>query len=266
MDISRRALLISKGWVQAVLLVVLFGFFVLGLLAYRTYQAKPPTPERVVDPQGELLYTGEDVRSGQQVFLHNGLMEYGSVFGHGAYLGPDFTADYLRRSSDFVRSSYGGAGSDTAARRTIEDFRTNRYDEASGTLTLTAPQAEAHRRLVGHYSRFFSEPTTEARAAPEGDHRRDRAAAADRVLRLDRMGRLDQPPGPQLLVHQQLAARAARRQPADGQRDRVERAVADRAARRRSGCCSPRSGAGASSAGTAASRRRCRSARPATWR
>ena len=38
--ISRRALLISKGWVQAVLLVVLLGFFVLGLLAYRTYQDK----------------------------------------------------------------------------------------------------------------------------------------------------------------------------------------------------------------------------------
>ena len=57
-------------------------------------------------------------------------MEYGSVFGHGAYLGPDFTADYLRRASDFVRSAYGGADSDRAARRTIEDFRTNRYDEA----------------------------------------------------------------------------------------------------------------------------------------
>ena len=47
------------------------------------------------------------------MFLHNGLMEYGSVFGHGAYLGPDFTADYLRRSSDFVRRAYGGARSDT---------------------------------------------------------------------------------------------------------------------------------------------------------
>ena len=47
---ERRPLLVSKGWVQAVLLVVLFGFFVLGLLAYRTYMAKPPTPQRVVDP------------------------------------------------------------------------------------------------------------------------------------------------------------------------------------------------------------------------
>ena len=82
------------------------------------------------------------------------------MLGHGAYLGPDFTADYLRRSSDFVLRSYGGAESDSAARRTAEDFRTNRYDEGSGTLRLTAPQAEAHRRLVEHYSRFFSEPTT----------------------------------------------------------------------------------------------------------
>ena len=157
---GRRELLVSKGWVQAVALVVLFGFFVLGLLAYRTYQAKPPTPERVVAPGGEVLYTGEDVRKGQQVFLHNGLMEYGSVFGHGAYLGPDFTADYLRRSADFVRRANGGAGSDTATRRTIAEFRTNRYDERTGTLELTAAQAEAHRRLIGHYSRFFAEPTT----------------------------------------------------------------------------------------------------------
>jgi len=157
---SRRALLISKGWVHAVLLVVLFGFFVLGLLAYRTYQAKPPTPERVLAPGGRVLYTGEDIRKGQQVFLHNGLMEYGSVFGHGAYLGPDFTADYLRRSADFVRRANGGAASDTANRRTIAEFRTNRYDERTGTLELTAAQAEAHRRLIGHYSRFFAEPTT----------------------------------------------------------------------------------------------------------
>ena len=78
---GRRALLVSKGWVQAVALVALFGFFVLGLLAYRTYRAKPPTPQRVVDESGRVLYTAADIRRGQQVFLHNGLMEYGSVFG-----------------------------------------------------------------------------------------------------------------------------------------------------------------------------------------
>src|SRR3712207_2130939 len=157
---ERRGLLVSRGWVQAVILVVLIGFFVLGLLAYRTYQAKPPIPERVVDPAGELLYSGRDVERGQEVFLNNGLMEYGSVFGHGAYLGPDYTADYLRRSANYVRRSYGGVRSDRATQRTIEDFRTNRYSKRTGVLELTAPQAEAHRRLVGHYSRFFSEPAT----------------------------------------------------------------------------------------------------------
>ena len=164
---QRRELLISKGWVQGAILVTLVGFFILGLLAYRTYTEQPPVPERVVDRQGRVLYTGNDVSKGQQVFLHNGLMEYGSAFGHGAYLGPDFTADYLRRASNLVKQSYGGPKSDSAGRRTIEDFRTNRYDEDTGTLTLTAPQASAFRTLVGHYSRFFSAPDTRHGLRPD---------------------------------------------------------------------------------------------------
>jgi len=151
--------------VQAVLLVVLFGFFVLGLLAYRTYQAKPPIPQRVVDPQGQTLYTAKDVGKGQQVFLHNGLMEYGSVFGHGAYLGPDFTADYLRRSANLVTEAYGGARSDRAAQQTIEDFRRNTYD--GGTVTLSQQRADAHRELVDYYSRYFSDPTSKRGLRPD---------------------------------------------------------------------------------------------------
>jgi nitric oxide reductase subunit B len=164
---GRRQFLISNGWIQAVILVVLFGFFVLGLLAYRTYQAKPPIPQRAVDERGQVLYTARDVSKGQQVFLHNGLMEYGSVFGHGAYLGPDFTADYLRRASELVKRSYGGAASDAAAQRTIEDFRTNRYDTRTATLTLSAAQANAFRTLVTYYSRFFSDPSTEHGLRPK---------------------------------------------------------------------------------------------------
>ena len=55
---ERRELLVSKGWVQAVALVLLFGFFVMGLLAYRTYAAKPPIPQRVVDPAGAVALHG----------------------------------------------------------------------------------------------------------------------------------------------------------------------------------------------------------------
>ena len=229
---GRREFLLSKGWLQAVVLVVLVGFSVLGLLAYRTYQASPPVPARVVDPQGQVIYTGTDVSHGQQVFLNHGLMEYGSAFGHGAYLGPDFTADYLRRSADFVRGVYGGPGSDRAAQQTMRDFRTNRYDKRTGVLTLTTPQAEAHRRLVAYYSRYFSDPKTDHGLRPDAITNRKDLRRPDRVLRLDGMGGLDDAAGAQLLLHQQLAAGAARREQADRERDRVVGAVADRAARR----------------------------------
>ena len=92
---------------------MLFGFFILGLLAYRTYSADPPIAARAVDPEGNTVYTGEDVSEGQTIFLSNGLMQYGSIFGHGAYLGPDYTADYLRRSALIVEEGYredGGGG------------------------------------------------------------------------------------------------------------------------------------------------------------
>jgi len=93
----KRELLVSKVWFQASIIVLLCGFFVMGLLAYRTYTGEPPIPAKVVGPDGSVLFTGDDVTRGQQVFLRNGLMEYRSIFGHGAYLGPDYTADYLYR-------------------------------------------------------------------------------------------------------------------------------------------------------------------------
>ena len=102
---ARRGLMVSRVWLQAVGVVVLFGFLILGLLAYRTYVDEPPIPSQVVSSSGQVLFTGEEISRGQQVFLGNGLMEYGSVFGHGAYLGPDFTADYLRRAALSVQST-----------------------------------------------------------------------------------------------------------------------------------------------------------------
>ena len=163
----RRELLVSKGWVQASLVVFLLGFFVLGLLAYRTYSADPPIADRVVDPEGQELFTGDDVSSGQKVFLDNGLMEYGSIFGHGAYLGPDYTADYLHRAALSVTEQHGGSGSDTARERTISDFQQNRYDSDTDTLTFTAEQARAFEELKGHYAEHFGNPTTELGLRPD---------------------------------------------------------------------------------------------------
>src|SRR5215207_9439431 len=76
-------------------------------------------------------------------------------FRSANYLGPDYTADYLRRSALSVRESYGGEGSDTATTRTVEDFKENRYDLGTNTLQFTAAQAAAYEELTGHYGRYF---------------------------------------------------------------------------------------------------------------
>jgi nitric oxide reductase subunit B len=157
---TKRDLLISKSWIQAIVIVGLFAFLILGILAYRTYTDEPPIPSRVLGPNGQLLFTAQDVTSGQEIFLKNGLMEYGSIYGHGAYLGPDFTADYLHRAALISVAHYGGTSSDSAREQTIADFKANRYDAASGILTYSAAQTEAFEKLVPDYAEFFGTPDT----------------------------------------------------------------------------------------------------------
>ena len=152
---SRRARLIGKGWIQGVALVMLFGFTVMGLLAYRTYTNSMPQPERVVTESGETLFTTQDITEGQKLFQARGLMEYGSILGHGGYLGPDFTAEYLRMEATSVKEQLASQGVDDPAAATREMLRTNRYDPSTGTLVWTDEQVKAYNDAVGHYTKMF---------------------------------------------------------------------------------------------------------------
>ena len=151
----RRARLIGKGWIQGVALVMLFGFTVMGLLAYRTYTNSMPQPERVVTESGETLFTTQDITEGQKLFQARGLMEYGSILGHGGYLGPDFTAEYLRMEATSVKEQLASQGVDDPAAATKEMLRTNRYDPSTGTLVWTDEQVKAYNDAVGHYTKMF---------------------------------------------------------------------------------------------------------------
>lgn len=157
---GRASIAISKGWVQAVALVFIFGFFVMGILAYRTYTDGMPQPERVVTTDGTVLFTAEDITTGQQIFLRRGLQQYGSVMGHGGYLGPDYTAEYLRLSSEHIAEQLRTAGATDPSAALVELMRTNRYDEATGTVTFTPEQVAAFEYLTGYYADFFGEDST----------------------------------------------------------------------------------------------------------
>ena len=86
---------LSPRWRVAVIVTFTLGFAVLILLTFKAYQNAPPIPERVVDAAGAVVFTGDDVRNGQDVFLKYGLMDNGTIWGHGGYLGPDFGATVL---------------------------------------------------------------------------------------------------------------------------------------------------------------------------
>ena len=86
---------LSPWWKIGVIFTIFVGFSILIFITVRAYKDAPPIPLKVVNARGETVFTGEDILAGQQVFLKYGLMENGTIWGHGAYLGPDFSAAYL---------------------------------------------------------------------------------------------------------------------------------------------------------------------------
>jgi len=91
----------KKLWISfAVVLVV--SFSILGWIGTRIYQEMPPIPTRVVDTTGAVVVADGDIGRGQNVWQALGGMEVGSIWGHGSYVAPDWTADWLHRESTFV--------------------------------------------------------------------------------------------------------------------------------------------------------------------
>ena len=78
----------SGLWKHGLLLTLLFGFTVMIVGGVLMYKSRAPIPERVVGPDGATIFTSADIQNGQDLFRKRGLMDYGTVLGHGAYLGP----------------------------------------------------------------------------------------------------------------------------------------------------------------------------------
>jgi nitric oxide reductase subunit B len=151
----RSPLVVSPAWIQVALLTFVVGFGILGYLAYRVYAEHPPVPRETVASNGTILFTGDDVFRGQLVFEKYGLMEYGTIFGHGAYLGPDFTADYIERAREAMGRFYATNSAADPAARIALDFKANRWDATRDVLEFTPAQVAAFRELEDYYRRWF---------------------------------------------------------------------------------------------------------------
>jgi nitric oxide reductase subunit B len=143
------------------------SFLVLGYFGREIYRKAPPIPARVVTADGTVLFTGQDIKDGQNVWQSIGGQEVGSIWGHGAYVAPDWSADWLHRECvwllDFWAAkgggaSYGGLDAETQAAlkaRLKKEIRSNTYNAQTGDLVVSAERAAAIAAVSAHYASLF---------------------------------------------------------------------------------------------------------------
>lgn len=147
--------LISRWWILVLAFVLIYGFAVLITVTYKAYDDKPPIPETVTDSDGNLLFTGNDIREGQSIFLRYGLHDNGSVWGHGAYLGPDFSADYLHQVAEATKALNPGK----SAQELNKIAKANRYDASTGRLVMDDAQAAVFAEATDYWKKYLSDPS-----------------------------------------------------------------------------------------------------------
>jgi nitric oxide reductase subunit B len=157
MHVREKNMIISPGWLVTAVVTFVFGFSVLGYLAYRNRTDEPPVPREVRSADGVVLYTGDDIMGGQHLFQKYGLMQYGTLFGHGAYLGPDFTAQYLRISGEKALIFYSEQHLPPAeaAARVRADLKENGYNSTIDAIIVSPAQASAYRDMISYYRDWF---------------------------------------------------------------------------------------------------------------
>ena len=157
----------KKLWI-GFLTVVTVSFAVLLFFGREIYRQAPPIPDRVVTTDGNLLFTGQDIRDGQNVWQSMGGQEMGTVWGHGAYQAPDWSADWLHREAVFIlnrmaqqadSAEFDQLSEDRKASLKVllqQELRLNTFDAASDILTVSTLRAEAIAHNSSYYAGLFT--------------------------------------------------------------------------------------------------------------
>jgi nitric oxide reductase subunit B len=177
--------------------VIVISFGVLGYFGREIYRKAPPIPVRVITSEGEVLFTGKDIKDGQNIWQSIGGQELGTIWGHGSYVAPDWSADWLHREAEYILNSYAKANENMAFSdlskekqamykiRLQEELRTNTFKDANGDLVVSPLRAAAISEISKHYhGLFMNDPSMaklrDAYAIPENTIKSD-----DRMAKMD---------------------------------------------------------------------------------
>jgi len=156
---------VRKLWI-GLAMVLLSSFAVLIWFGKDIYHQLPPIPDKVTDEQGNVLFTGQDIRDGQNVWQSIGGQTVGSIWGHGSYIAPDWTADYLHRESTIMlqalatadQKDYAQQPDDMQAmyqQRLKKTIRKNTFDAATNTIVFVPARVAAFNELSAYYGNLF---------------------------------------------------------------------------------------------------------------
>ena len=167
----------KKLWI-ALGLVLAVSFAVLGGVGVKVLRSAPPIPQKVVSSDGQILFDRATIQNGQNVWQSIGGQEVGTIWGHGSYVAPDWSADWLHRECVFVldrwaqqsgASGYAALTPETQAalrERLRLMMRHNTYDQATGTVTVDPVRAAAFATLNLYYGDVFSRGRNEYAIPP----------------------------------------------------------------------------------------------------
>jgi nitric oxide reductase subunit B len=168
-----------KIWIAFISVIVL-SFVVLIWVGTEVYQTQPPIPELVIIKEtNAVAYTKEDIQIGQNVWESIGGMEVGSIWGHGSYVAPDWTADWIHKEALYMLEHWAQADFNTAyddldvenkaaiKARLIKDIKTNTFNSDTKTITISQVRWDAISENIKHYSSIFSDGH-EQYAIPKG--------------------------------------------------------------------------------------------------
>ncbi|NML56667.1 nitric-oxide reductase large subunit [Chryseobacterium cheonjiense] len=180
-------------WLAA---VIIGSFIVLIFYGVEIYRKIPPIPDKVITTEGKIVTTAQDIKDGQNVWQSIGGQTVGSIWGHGAYIAPDWSADYLHMESLLLLDElakkdgkvYKDLPDDEQARYKVllkKELRKNTLDAKTNTIVISPERAKVQAALAEYYAKIFMN-------APEMAKLRDQYAIPKNTVKTaERMAKMN---------------------------------------------------------------------------